>query len=155
MLQYSKNPDMSKCFFLIFAALFPGIRVYVYNLKFMVPRIYFSFLGAYCRICQITSLFLDSPLSAGSNETDSLMYQCPQPGDPHTFTDCCIMDPNDKPRACCEPRNVGFFPGVDDEYVKSKEWLCLTKLVILHVLFIFACCLRYSIHTFDVYIMRD
>jgi len=94
MLQYSKNLDMSKCFFLIFAALFPG---------------------AYCRICQITSLFLDSPLSAGSNETDSLMYQCPQPGDPHTFTDCCIMDPNDKPRACCEPRNVGFFPGVDDE----------------------------------------
>jgi len=94
MLERSNNFKMRKCFLPIFVALLPG---------------------AYCRLCHVTSLFLESPLLVGSNKTDSSIYQCPQPGDPHTFTDCCIMEPNEKPRPCCEPKTIGFLPGMDDE----------------------------------------
>ena len=95
---------------IIFIKVIPNIDGSIYN---------FLNLGAYCRLCHVTSLFLESPLLVGSNKTDSSIYQCPQPGDPHTFTDCCIMEPNEKPRPCCEPKTIGFLPGMDDEYAQS------------------------------------
>jgi len=83
--------------------------------KYLIPVFLSLFPGAYSRLCHVTSLLLENPLSKGSNKTDTLMYQCPQPGDPHTFTDCCFAEETENPEICCESRNVGFLPGLDDE----------------------------------------
>jgi len=82
---------------------------------YVLPIFVALFSGAHGRLCHVTNLFLDSPLLNGSNKTDSSMYQCPQPGEPYTYTDCCFMDPNENPKPCCEPKSAGLLPGMDDE----------------------------------------